>query len=171
LGVVPQAGRSVTDSITQALAGRRLLVVLDNCEHVLDAAAALVETILTRTEATKVMATSREGLRLGGEHLWAVPSLDLEGEAAEGVELFVERAREVNARFSVHDRAAPDAVSAICRRLDGIALAIELAAARMVSMSPQDVLDRLSDRFRLLAGGPAGRGTPPDPAARRGLVV
>jgi predicted ATPase/class 3 adenylate cyclase len=156
LGVATRAGQSVTSSLIEALSSRRLLLVLDNCEHVLDAAAELVGAILVATKNTTVMATSREGLRLGGEHLWAVPSLGVEGEASEGVELFVERAGEVNARFSVRDQADRAAVSAICHRLDGIPLAIELAAARMVSMSPQDVVDRLADRFRLLAGSRRG---------------
>ena len=157
LGVTPQAGLTVSASIAQALAGRRLLVVLDNCEHVLDAAADLVEAILARSATTKVIATSREGLRLGAEHLWAVPSLALGGGVTSAaVELFVERARAVVAAFGLKDEADVTAVTEICRRLDGIPLAIELAAARMVSMSVQDVRDRLGDRFRLLAGGRRG---------------
>ena len=130
---------------------------MDNCEHVLDAAAELVETVLARTKTVKVMATSREGLRVGAEHLWAVPSLDVSrGETSEAVELFVERARAVVAGFSLEDPDDVVAVVEICRRLDGIALAIELAAARMVSMTAQDVRDRLDDRFRLLAGSRRG---------------
>ena len=156
LGVTAKAGMSVADSIAQALAGRRLLVVLDNCEHVLDAAAGLVETILARTATVKVMATSREGLRVGAEQLWSVPSLGVDGPGSEAVELFVARARAANAGFSLDDQADVESVVVICRRLDGIALAIELAAARMVSMTPQDVRDRLDDRFRLLAGAGAG---------------
>ncbi len=157
LGITPQAGLTVTASIAQALSGRRLLVVLDNCEHVLDAAAALVETILTRTSTANVIATSREGLRLGAEHLWPVPSLDLSGGVtSSAVELFVERARAVTPAFALKDEADVTAVTEVCRRLDGIPLAIELAAARMVSMSVQDVRDRLGDRFRLLAGGRRG---------------
>ena len=157
LGVVQQAGLTVTASIAQALSGRRLLIVLDNCEHVLDAAADLVEAILARSATTKVIATSREGLRLGAEHLWAVPSLDLGGGVTSAaVELFVERARAVVATFGLKNEADITAVTEICRRLDGIPLAIELAAARMVSMSIQDVWDRLGDRFRLLAGGRRG---------------
>ena len=84
LGVTPQAGLTVTDSIAQALSGRRLLIVLDNCEHVLDAAADLVETILARTTTVKVIATSREGLRVPAEQLWPVPSLDVAGGAELG---------------------------------------------------------------------------------------
>jgi hypothetical protein len=157
LGVTPQAGRSVTDSIAEAFSGRRLLIVLDNCEHVLDAAAGLIETILARTSTVTVLATSREGLRVGADQLWPVRSLAVDGGVpSEAVELFLERARAVNPGFSLDDEANAEAVTVICRRLDGIALAIKLAAARMVSMTPQDVRDRLDDRFRLLAGGRRG---------------
>ena len=157
LGVTAQAGMSVTASVAQALSGRRLLVVLDNCEHVLDAAADLVETILGRTSTVKVLATSREGLRVGAEQLWVVPSLGVDdGMSCAAVELFVERARSVNAGFALHGDPDVEAVREICARLDGIALAIELAAARMVAMRPQDVRDRLGDRFRLLAGARRG---------------
>ena len=156
LGITPQAGRPVVDRIVEALAGRQLLVVLDNCEHLLDAAAELVEAVLARTASVKVLATSREGLRIGGEQLWVVPSLALDGPTSEAVTLFEERAVAVNARFSLDDLETAEAVALICRRLDGIPLAIELAAARMVSMSALDVQDRLGDRFQLLAGGRRG---------------
>ncbi|MFN0092317.1 MAG: ATP-binding protein [Acidimicrobiales bacterium] len=157
LGVTPLHGMSITASVAQALSARRVLLVLDNCEHVLDAAAGVVETILARSSAVRVLATSREGLRVGAEQLWAVPPLDVrDGAASAAAELFVERARSVNAGFVVSDAADARAVAEICDRLDGIALAIELAAARMVSMSPQDVRDRLGDRFRLLTGGRRG---------------
>lgn len=157
LGITPQPGKAVTDSIADTLAGRRVLVVFDNCEHVLDAAAALIETILGRSNTVSVIATSREGLRVGAEHLWSVPSLDVrEGAASAAVELFIERARAVVPGFSVDVEADVVAVLEICRRLDGIALAIELAAARMVSMTPVDVLTRLNDRFRLLSGSRRG---------------
>ncbi|MFN0027204.1 MAG: ATP-binding protein [Acidimicrobiales bacterium] len=153
LGVTAQAGSTITESIANVLSGRRLLIVLDNCEHVLDAAAALVETILARAATLTVVATSREGLRVAAEWLWPVPSLNVGANAgAAAVELFVERARAVNPGFEVLEDAEMEAVTEICRRLDGNALAIELAAARMMSMSPQDVRDRLDDRFRLLAG-------------------
>ena len=100
----------------------------------------------------KVIATSREGLGIGGEQLWPVPSLDVEaGVTSAAVELFLERARAVNPGFGPAEPAEADAVVEICRRLDGIALAIELAAARMVAMSAQDVRDHLGDRFRLLS--------------------
>ena len=157
LGVTPQAGTSVTASVAQVLSGRRLLIVVDNCEHVLDAAAAVVETILARTSTVSVIATSREGLRVPAEQLWPVGSLGVgAGAASAAVELFVEHARAVQPRFALDGAADRDAVVEICVRLDGIALAIELAAARMVSMTAQDVRDRLGDRFRLLAGSRRG---------------
>jgi len=157
LGVTAQLGMTVTESLAAALSGRRLLLVLDNCEHVLDAAAELVEVILTSTTTVSVIATSREGLRLRGETSWPVPSLDVDaGVASPAVSLFVERARAVRQDFTLDELDDLDAVTEICRRLDGIALAIELAAARMVAMSPQEVRDRLDDRFRLLLGNRRG---------------
>ena len=153
LGVTSQASLTVADSIIQALEGRRLLMVLDNCEHVLGAAGDLVETVLVRAPTVTVMATSREGLGVSGEHLWPVPSLDVRsGVGSAAVELFVERAQAVRPDFTLGTGTEAEAVVEICRRVDGIALAIELAAARMVSMSPTDVCDRLGDRFRLLSG-------------------
>jgi predicted ATPase len=155
LGVTPQADISVTASVTHALAGRRLLLVLDNCEHVLDAAGDVVEQVLAHTTTVRVIATSREGLRVAAEQLWPVPSLDVTGFGSAAVALFVERAQAVNPGL-VLDDSDSSAVIETCRRLDGIALAIELAAARMVSMSAQDVRDRLGDRFRLLSGSRRG---------------
>lgn len=157
VGVTPQAGMSITDSVAQSLAGRRMLMVLDNCEHVLDAGADLVEAPLGGSALAKVAATSREGLRVSGEFVWSVPSLDTSaGTESAAVALFVERAEAVAAGFSLTNEVQANAVAEICGRLDGIALAIELAAARMVSMSPTDVRDRLGDRFRLLGGGRRG---------------
>ena len=156
LGVTARAGLTVSEGIAVALSDRRLLIVLDNCEHLLDAAADLVETILARTSTVKVLATSREGLRAQAEHLWVVPSLDAgQGVSSTAVELFVERAQAAVAGFWL-DEPDTTAVIEICQRLDGIALAIELAAARMVSMSPVEVRDRLTDRFRLLSGARRG---------------
>jgi predicted ATPase/class 3 adenylate cyclase len=152
LDITSQAGAGVTENIAQALLNRRALIVMDNCEHVLDAAAAVIEAILARTTTVTVIATSREGLRVGGEHVWSVPPLDVDAGAGSGaVALFVERAQAVVASFHLHDDGDIAAVAEICRRLDGIALAIELAAARMVSMTPTEVLERLTDRFRLLS--------------------
>jgi predicted ATPase len=157
LGVTAQAGLSMTASVIQALSGRRLLVVLDNCEHLLDAVADFVEQLLSHSTSVKVLATSREGLRAGAEQRWPVPSLDVQaGPHSAAVALFVERAQSANPDFAAGVAAEAEVVAEICRRVDGIALAIELAAARMVSMSPQDVCDHLGDRFRLLSGSRRG---------------
>lgn len=157
LGITVQAAMTVTESLAEALSGRRLLVVLDNCEHVLDAAAQLADTILTHTTTVTILATSREALNLVGEHSWPVPSLDVDaGIASTAVSLFVERARAATGAFSLEEPDDVDAVTEICQRLDGIALAIELAAARIVSMSAQEIRDRLGDRFRLLSGSRRG---------------
>ena len=140
-----------------ALEGRVRLLVFDNCEHVLDAAADLVEAILAHSATVRVLATSREGLGVADEQVWPVPSLDLSGGIdSAAVTLFVERAHSVAPRFSM---ATPDemgAVVEICRRLDGIPLAIELAASRMASMTASEVRDRLDHRFRLLVGSRRG---------------
>jgi len=157
LGITPRSGMSVAASVAQALSVRRLLVVLDNCEHVLDAAAHVAETILAAASTVNILATSREGLQIGAEHLWPVPPLDVgTGTGSTAVELFAQRARAVNPRFAIETDAEATAVSDICTRLDGIALAIELAAARMVSMTPAEVRDRLGDRFRLLSSARRG---------------
>ena len=158
LGVATQADVDVSRSIASALSGQPLLIVLDNCEHVLDATAATVETILSHTELVHVLATSREGLRIAAEHIWPVASLAVgDGRSSFAVELFVDRARAVRPTFDLDDNGSElDAVVEICQRLDGIALAIELAAARLVSMTAEDVRDRLGDRFRLLSGGRRG---------------
>jgi predicted ATPase/class 3 adenylate cyclase len=157
LGFVHQPALSVAKSVVETLAGRLSLLVFDNCEHVLDAVADLVDAIFGRSNSVKVLATSREGLRVPAEHLWPVPSLAVrEGADSPGVALFVARARAVLPRFTIEREADAAAVVEICGRLDGIPLAIELAAARMVSMRPSEVRDRLGDRFRLLAGGRRG---------------
>ena len=157
LGVTPLAGMSVTDSLALALSGRRLLIVFDNCEHVIDAAARVVDAILSHTTTVSIITTSREPLGISGEHTWPVPPLDVdEGVASPAVSLFVERATAATPDFSLDGPSTVDAVTDICQRLDGIALAIELAAAWMVSMSAEEVRDRLGDRFRLLSGGRRG---------------
>ena len=133
------------------------LLVFDNCEHVLNAAADLVEAILTHSATVTVLATSREGLGLADEQLWPVPSLDVgAGIDSAAVNLFAERARSVVPRFSMSQPDEASAVVEICRRLDGIPLAIELAASRMASMTASEVRDRLDQRFRLLVGSRRG---------------
>ncbi|MEB3983590.1 adenylate/guanylate cyclase domain-containing protein [Mycobacterium sp. 663a-19] len=149
LGIIQQPGKSVADSIAAALEGRARLLVFDNCEHVRDATADLVEAILAASATVKILATSREALGVVDEQLWPVPSLDADAAAA----LFVERARRVAPAFVADDTGA---VTEICRRLDGIPLAIELAAARMASMTASEVRDRLDQRFRLLVGSRRG---------------
>ena len=157
LGITQQPGKSLTDSVAAALEGRVRLLVFDNCEHVRDAAADLVEAILAHSATVRVLATSREGLGVADEQLWLVPSLEVgAGIDSAAVSLFVERARSVASRFSVATADEAAAVVEICRRLDGIPLAIELAASRMASMTASEVRDRLDQRFRLLVGSRRG---------------
>ncbi|MDT5260557.1 MAG: hypothetical protein QOD10_5637, partial [Mycobacterium sp.] len=157
LGITQQPGKSVGDSVASALEGRVRLLVLDNCEHVRDDAADLVEAILAHSAAVKILATSREGLGVADEQLWLVPSLDVgAGIDSAAVTLFVERGHSVASRFSVATADEAAAVVEICRRLDGIPLAIELAASRMASMTASEVRDRLDQRFRLLVGSRRG---------------
>ncbi|ADB74689.1 AfsR/SARP family transcriptional regulator [Geodermatophilus obscurus] len=151
LGVIGGAGRTLSDSIVATLRTRPTLLVLDNCEHVVAGAAALARAIAAAGGDTLVLATSREPLAIPGEQLLRVEPLDVTGPA---VELFAERARAVDATFDLHDVRTE--VEEICRRLDGLPLAIELAAARTVHLTPAQLLDRLDDRFRLLAGNSRG---------------
>jgi predicted ATPase/class 3 adenylate cyclase/DNA-binding CsgD family transcriptional regulator len=147
-GLREEESRPVIETLAEQLAGVDALVALDNCEHLVGACAGLVERLLRAAPALRVVATSREALGVPGEVTWQVPSLD--DEAA--TQLFIERAAQVRPGFS------PDAdgtilVTQICRRLDGIPLAIELAAARTRLMSPARIAAALDDRFRLLTGG------------------
>ena len=153
LGITQQPGLSLAESIATALDGRSRLLVFDNCEHILDSAADLIEKILTQSTTVRMLATSREGLRASDEHLWSVPSLEIDSTAAA---LFVERARAVAPEISRTDLAHASAIVEICRRLDGIPLGIELAASRLQSMTVTEVRDRLNDRFRLLVGSRRG---------------
>ena len=140
-----------------ALYGRIRLLVLVNCEHVRDAAADLIDTIRVQSSTVRILATSREGLGVADEQLWPVPSLDVGAGIDSGaVNLFVERARGVAPSFAMTQSEDAAALVEICRRLDGIPLAIELAAARMASMTPGEVRDRLDHRFRLLVGSRRG---------------
>ena len=155
LGITQQPAKTVSESVAAALEGRVRLLVFDNCEHVLDAVADLVDAILAQSETVRIVATSREGLGVAEEQVWPVSSLDVvAGTGSPAVELFVERSRAIAPRFSMTDEA--DAVVEICQRLDGIPLAIELAASRMASMTASEVRDRLDDRFRLLVGSRRG---------------
>jgi predicted ATPase/DNA-binding CsgD family transcriptional regulator len=153
LGVTPQGDADPIDTVAEALAGRSVLLVIDNCEHVARAAAIAVETMLARSDNLRVLTTSREPLWLAGEQRLAVVPLGLEGGVeADAVELFVERARTVRPGFVLDDDETADAVVEICATLDGLPLAIELAAARMASMTAIELRDRLDHRFRLLTG-------------------
>jgi predicted ATPase/class 3 adenylate cyclase len=127
---------------------KKVLLILDNCEHLVEACARLAEDLLQQCAKLKVIASSREALGIGGEVSYPIPSL-AEGEA---VQLFVERARLANPKFNMTD-SNTSAMSQICSRLDGIPLAIELAAARTKLLSPEQIAARLDDRFRLLVGG------------------
>jgi predicted ATPase/class 3 adenylate cyclase/DNA-binding NarL/FixJ family response regulator len=148
-GLPDQPGRSTMDTLLRFVGDRQMLVVLDNCEHLLDASAALIVALLEACSALTVLATSREPIGVAGEVSWRVPSLSL---ADEAVELFTDRARRVRPDFSITKETLPE-VTEICRRLDGMPLAIELAAARVRALSLSDIVDGLHDRFRLLTGG------------------
>ncbi|ORX07088.1 helix-turn-helix transcriptional regulator [Mycobacterium szulgai] len=148
LGLRDQPGQATVDALTRFIGDRHLLLVLDNCEHVLDASAQLVTTLLGVCPRLALLATSREPIAVAGEVSWRVPSLSLGDEA---IELFVERARRVRPDLHVDDETS--VVAEICHRLDGVPLAIELAAARVRSLSLDEILHGLHDRFRLLTGG------------------
>ena len=149
LGLPDQPGHSTMDTLLRFVRDRKLLVVLDNCEHLLDACAELVVALLGGALEFTLLATSREPIGAPGEATWRVPSLSV---ADEAIELFADRARLAQASFAVTgDNVA--AVTEICRRLDGMPLAIELAAARVRALSVAEILDSLHDRFRLLTGG------------------
>ncbi|MGH8975186.1 MAG: ATP-binding protein, partial [Acidimicrobiia bacterium] len=162
LSALAASGRPFTEALCEQLQHRRLLIVLDNCEHLLAAAADLTHAIVTRCPGVVVLATSREVLAVAGEHVVRLGPLSLpadegsgEGllESSDAVRLFCERARESAAGFVLTEANAA-AVSRICRRLDGMPLALELAAARVRLLGAQALAERLDDRFRLLAGGP-----------------
>ena len=158
LGITQQPGKTVSESVAAALEGRVRLLVFDNCEHVLDAAADLIEAILAHSARVRILATSREGLGAPDEQVWLVRSLDATGGIySAAVSLFVERAQGIAPGFSIVGGDEAAAVTEICQRLDGIPLAIELAASRMASMTANEVRDRLDHRFRLLVGSRRGQ--------------
>jgi predicted ATPase/DNA-binding XRE family transcriptional regulator len=162
LGILEQPGRSFLAVLTDALRSRDLLLLLDNCEHLVDACAALADRLLSRCARLTILATSREGLGIGGETLWRVPSLSLPDvqtaltrqytAQSDAVQLFVQRACAALPGFELTGGNAPAIVS-LCRRVDGIPLALELAAAWVPVLSVEQIADRLDDRFRLLARG------------------
>jgi predicted ATPase len=157
LGITQQPGKTASESVAAALEGRVRLLVIDNCEHVLVAAADLIEAILAHSATVRILATSREGLGVPDEQVRPVRSLDAAaGIDSAAVSLFVERAQGIAPGFSMVDGDEAAAVTEICHRLDGIPLAIELAASRMASMTASEMRDRLDHRFRLLVGSRRG---------------
>ncbi len=160
LDVTPRPEMTLTASIIDALHTKRVLVVLDNCEHLLEGVGALVESILRSCPEVRVLVTSREVLSIPGERVVGLRSMSVPRDAAspdqvaasDAGQLFADRARAVRADFRVDDSNAA-AVAEICRRLDGIPLAIVLAAARVAAMSPAEIASLLDERFRLLRGG------------------
>jgi predicted ATPase len=161
LGIAAQPGRAALDTLLDALALQDMLIVLDNCEHLIGACAKTADAIVRRCPRVHLVATSREPLGIGGETIYRVPPLSLPGPgefglaaagSSDAVALFIERARAQGTGLSVDEATAPLVVS-ICARLDGLPLAIELAAARLRSLSLRGLADRLDQRFRLLTGG------------------
>jgi predicted ATPase/class 3 adenylate cyclase/DNA-binding CsgD family transcriptional regulator len=149
LGLPDQPRRSTMDTLTRFVGEHQMLVVLDNCEHLLDACAELVGALLGACPGLTLLATSREPIGVAGEATRQVPSLSL---ADEAIELFADRANRARSEFRLTDDNART-VEEICRRLDGMPLAIELAAARVRALSLDDIVGGLHDRFRLLTGG------------------
>ncbi|MGB6582555.1 MAG: adenylate/guanylate cyclase domain-containing protein [Streptosporangiaceae bacterium] len=160
LGIAAQPGRPVVETLLDALAPQDVLIVLDNCEHLIGACAKTADAILRRCPKVHLVATSREPLSIGGETLYRVPPLSLPPPgggvpppgSSDAVALFVERAKERGVDLPVDKETGPLVVS-VCARLDGMPLAIELAAARLRSLSLAALHDRLDQRFRLLTGG------------------
>jgi predicted ATPase/predicted Ser/Thr protein kinase len=165
IGLTEARGKRDIDAVIERIGDSVTLLILDNCEHVIDECATVVKDILTRCANTIVINTSREAIGLNGESTFRVPSLSspptgddvtvAEIETSESVSLFSARARAVNPSFTLNDANAP-AVADICAQLDGIPLAIELAAARVKALPPAKIAERLTDVFRILTGGARG---------------
>lgn len=168
LGVPEQPGRAVGDTLVDALRATSLLLVLDNCEHLLTGCAELANTLLRACPQVRILSTSREPLGVPGETIWRVPPLSMPDASTvlpadrlttyEAIRLFVDRAASAQPGFQITVTNAP-ALARACRRLDGMPLAIELAAARVNALTVEQIASRLGDRFRLLTGG--GRTTVP----------
>ncbi len=162
IGIREEPDRPLAETLTEALKPRHLLLVLDTCEHVVDASAALVQQLLAGCPGLRVIATSREPLRVRGETVWRVPPFALPAAASavpaaalmrhEAIRLFAERAAAVRPGFVIGAENR-DAVVRLCRTLDGVPLAIELAAARARALSVEQIAARLGDRFQLLDSG------------------
>jgi predicted ATPase/DNA-binding XRE family transcriptional regulator len=162
LGVREQPGRNIVDALTDYVRAKNMLLILDNCEHLIQSCAQIAESLLRAAPRLKILATSRETLSITGETIYRVPSLPLPDlhqlrdldvlEQNDCIHLFVDRAVAAHPSFRLKEKNA-FAVTDICRRLDGIPLAIELAAARSKVFPPEEIAARLDDRFRLLTGG------------------
>ena len=161
LGIVGRRGRSLLETLLDALAPQNVLIVLDNCEHLIDACAKIADAILRTCPRAHLLATSREPIGIAGEAIYRVPSLSLPGPdediplgfaSSDAVALFANRARAQGVELPLDAQTAPLVVS-VCRRLDGMPLAIELAASRLRTLSLTELNDRLDQRFRLLTGG------------------
>jgi len=162
LGLKEEPGKSIGQTLIQYLMDKRLLLLLDNCEHLLDGCAKLADALMHQCPHVTVLASSREGLGIGGEQAYRVPSLSLPHPKQahtpasvtpfEAVQLFTDRAQLARADFQVTQQNA-DTLASICNQLDGIPLAIELAAARVRSLSVEEINSKLDERFRLLTGG------------------
>ena len=163
LGIASQSGRPVLETLIEALVPQDILIVLDNCEHLITECAKVTDTIMRRCPKVHLLATSREPIGISGEGIYRVPSLSLPApdsdastlERSDAVALFMDRARSQGVDLMLDKKTAP-LVASTCRRLDGMPLAIELAAARLRSLSLLDVHDLLDQRFRLLTGGNRG---------------
>jgi predicted ATPase/class 3 adenylate cyclase len=162
--VPPRTGVAALDAVCDALRSRQLLLLLDNSEHLLDATRDVADALLSECPGVHLLVTSREALGVAGEQAWPLRELDVPSVGATSVEqvaassaarLFEERARAVQPGFAI-DAGNAAVIGEICRRLDGIPLALELAAARVALMSPADIAARLDQRFNLLTGGPRG---------------
>ena len=162
-GVTPRTGLTLAQSLVEFFGSKQLLLVVDNCEHLLDPVAALVEDITRSCLGVVILSTSREGLAISGERILAVPSLGTPAQDAgmeavadsEAVHLFLDRARAADATFAL-TTSNVDAVVRLCRRLDGVPLALELAAARVSVMTPAELVAALDHRFEVLSGGRRG---------------
>ena len=161
LGIDTSSAKTPLEAMLSRLRHQDLLLLLDNCEHVIEAAAAMVEALLAVAPRLRVLVSSQEPLGIAGEHIFRLPSLSVPKQAqlqAEealrggAVQLFVDRAKAVDRRFALDDRNA-STVAAICRRLDGIPLAIEMAAARAPMLGVEKLAQKLDERFRVLTGG------------------
>ena len=162
LSIMEEPGKPITRTLTEYLKHKQLLLLLDNCEHLLDVCAKLADTLLRQCPSVRVLASSREALGIAGEQTYRLPSLSLPNRKEvqtpqtlstyDSVQLFIDRALLVRPDFQVTNQNAP-AVASLCHHLDGIPLAIELAAARVRSLAVEEIDRKLDQRFRLLTGG------------------